>query len=71
MKSIVFTCQLVFHYLLISLLIFLWFNFQLSDAIHGKFVFLDKQVDQMNYSPLHEEFSFSHISVFIGDSIQL
>lgn len=70
-KKIVFACQLVFHYLLVSLLIFLWFNFQLSDAVHGHFAFLDKQVEHMNLLHVHKRLSWSHFYVVFEDGLNL
>lgn len=68
-KNMVYTAQLVFHYLLITLLIFMWFNFQLSDAVHGKFVSLGDELETFKSVKIHHHVSLDHFYVFLVDAL--
>jgi hypothetical protein len=69
MKNMAYTCQLVFHYLVVTLVLFMWFNFQLSDAVHGKFVSLEEELHTFKKAKMHHNLSFSHYYEYILDYI--
>ena len=66
-KTIVFTMQLSFHYIVLSLLVFLWFNFQLSDLIHGNFVNLQQEENEVFNMEINHPVNFKNLHLIMGD----
>ena len=66
-KWIVYGSQLGFHYIYVSLIVFIWFNFQMCDIVHDKTTNLEKEEKILSSNHFH---SIYHLPQFIGDCME-
>lgn len=58
-KWIVYGSQLAFHYIYISVIVFIWFNFQICDVIHHKFTNLEEEEKELfSHEHFHSIYQF-------------